>query len=80
MARNKIPPTLAAFHSLPDDALIDVKFVAVLFDCSENTVWRRAKPGGMLPAPIRVSSQQTRWRVGGIRRALASLGDIQGAT
>lgn len=73
MAAKKIPPTLAVFRSLPDEALIDVKFVAVLFDCSENTIWRRAKPGGMLPAPIRVSPQQTRWRVGGIRKSLASL-------
>ena len=73
MAAKKIPPTLAAFHVLPDEALIDVKFVAVLFDCSENTVWRRARSGGMLPAPIRVSPQQTRWRVGGIRKALAAL-------
>ncbi len=74
MAAKKIPSTLAAFHSLPDEALIDVKFVAVLFDCSENTIWRRARTG-MLPSPIRVSSQQTRWRVGGIRRSLASLDD-----
>lgn len=77
MASKKIPPTLAAFHTLPDEALIDVKFVAVLFDCSENTVWRRARTG-MLPTPIRVSSQQTRWRVGGIRKSLASLGNCQG--
>ena len=72
MATKTIPPTLAAFNALPDEALIDVRFVAVLFDCSENTVWRRAKPG-VLPAPIRVSTQQTRWCVGGIRRALAAL-------
>lgn len=74
MAAKKIPPTLAAFRSLPDEALIDAKFVAVLFQCSENTVWRRAKLG-MLPKPIRVSSQQTRWRVGGIRQTLAALSD-----
>lgn len=77
MAAKKIPPTLAVFPTLPDDALIDVKFVAVLFDCSENTVWRRARTG-MLPSPIRVSSQQTRWRVGGIRKSLASLDNCQG--
>ena len=79
MAAKTIPPTLAAFNALPDEALIDVKFVAVLFDCSENTVWRRSKPGGMLPAPIRVSPQQTRWRVGGIRKSLASLDNDRAA-
>ena len=78
MAAYKIPLTLAAFHSLPDEALIDVKVVAVLFDCSENTVWRRAK-SGVLPVPIRVSPQQTRWRVGAIRKALVSAGGIMGA-
>ncbi|MFT3963708.1 helix-turn-helix transcriptional regulator [Propionivibrio sp.] len=77
MATKKIPPTLVAFNSLPDEALIDVRFVAVLFDCSDNTVWRRVK-SGMLPSPIRVSPQQTRWRVGGIRKVLASLDNCQG--
>ena len=51
MAAKKIPPTLAAFHVLPDEALIDVKFVAVLFDCSENTVWRRARRAGDARVP-----------------------------
>jgi predicted DNA-binding transcriptional regulator AlpA len=78
MASKKIPPNPAAFHSLPDEALIDVKFVAALFDCSENTVWRRSR-SGLLPAPIRVSTQQTRWRVGGIRKSLASLDNDRAA-
>lgn len=78
MASKKIPPSLAAFHTLPDEALIDVKFLSALFDCSENTIWRRSK-AGLLPAPIRVSTQQTRWRVGGIRKALASLDNVQEA-
>lgn len=76
MASKKTPPNLAAFHTLPDEALIDVKFLSALFDCSENTIWRRSK-NGMLPEPIRVSSQQTRWRVGGVRKALASLDNAQ---
>lgn len=72
MAQRTIPPTLAAFDSLPDSALIDVRAYALLLDCSANTIWRRAR-AGMLPAPIRVSPQQTRWRVGEVRKALASL-------
>lgn len=78
MASKTIPPNPATFHTLPDEALIDVKCVAALFDCSENTVWRRSK-AGMLPAPIRVSTQQTRWRVGGIRKALAALDNDRAA-
>ena len=73
MAAKKIPPTLAAFQTLPGEALIDVKFVAILFGCSENTVWRRSR-SGVLPVPIRVSPQQTRWRVGDVRCALAAVG------
>lgn len=68
MARNTIPPTLAAFDSLPDSALIDVKVVSGVFGCSENTAWRRY---GALA--IKVSPQQTRWRVADVRKALADL-------
>jgi len=70
MARNTIPPTLAAFDSLPDSSLIDVKVLSGIFGCSENTIWRRY---GSLA--IKVSPQQTRWRVGDVRKALASLGN-----
>lgn len=69
MAPNTIPPALAAFDSLPDSALIDVKVVSGIFGCSENTAWRRY---GVLS--IKVSPQQTRWRVVDVRNALAALG------
>lgn len=68
MANKTIPPLLAEFDRLAGSVLIDVKVVAGVFGCSENTVWRRY---GSLA--IKVSSQQTRWRVGDIRKALASL-------
>lgn len=68
MAQKTIPPTLAAFDLLPDSALIDVKVVSGVFGCSENTVWRRY---GSLA--IKVSPQQTRWRVADVRQALAAL-------
>lgn len=68
MARSTIPPLLAEFDHLPDSALIDVKVVSGVFGCSENTVWRRY---GSLA--IKVSQQQTRWRVADVRKALAAL-------
>ena len=71
MTKIAFPSSFAGFDSLPDSALIDVRTYARLLDCSENTVWRRAKAKA-LPAPIRVSSQQTRWRVGDVRKALVS--------
>lgn len=74
MARIFIPPALAAFDSLPDSALIDVKVVSGVFGCSENTAWRRY---GALA--IKVSPQQTRWRVADVRQALAALNKSQQA-
>jgi len=75
MAQRTISPHLLAFNSLPDLALIDVRTYALLLGCSENTIWRRVR-AKVLPAPIRVSSQQTRWRVGDVRRALESLENV----
>ena len=72
MRKETVPPALAAFDTLPDSALIDVRVFALLLGCSDNTIWRRAK-AKILPAPIRVSAQQTRWRVGDVRESLASL-------
>ena len=64
---------LECFTRLPDEALIDDKTVAGIFGCSRNTVWRRAKAGGIWPKAIRISAQQTRFRVGDVRNALAAL-------
>mgnify|MGYP001409848039 CR=1 FL=1 len=68
MATRTIPTALATFDDRPDSGLIDVKVVAGVFSCSTNTVWRRF---GRLA--IKVSPQQTRWRVGDIRKELAAL-------
>lgn len=60
------------FDKKPDAALVDVKAVAALLDVHPNSVWRLAR-SGKLPAPVKLSEQSTRWRVGDIRKALASL-------
>ena len=72
MAQRTTQPSLASVTLLPDDALIDVCLCALLMGCSENTIWRRARSGDF-PAAIRVSTQQTRWRLGSVREHLASL-------
>lgn len=72
MAKHTIPLALTEFDSLPDSALIDVRVYARLLSCSPNTIWRRAN-AKILPAPIRISPQQTRWRVGDVRQALSML-------
>lgn len=60
------------FDNKPDAALVDVKVVASLLDVHPNSVWRLAR-SGKLPAPVKLSEQSTRWRVGDLRRALSSL-------
>lgn len=69
----KIEAIVAGFERLPDDALVPDRVPAAIFGCSRNTVWRRAKAGGIWPRPIKVSEQQTRFRVGDIRKALQAL-------
>ncbi len=64
--------SLAQFPLLPPEALVDVKTVAALIGCSENTVWRMARTG-VLPRGIKISDAATRWKVGAVREYLASL-------
>ena len=71
--KKPISKSVESFDKLPDSALIDVRSLALLLGCSDNTIWRRSK-AGVLPVPIRVSPQQTRWRVGDVRCALAAVG------
>lgn len=62
----------ADFDSKPDAALLTDKTVAALLGVHRNSVWRMAR-SGRLPAPVKVAEQTTRWRVGDLRKALASL-------
>lgn len=62
----------AEFDKKGDAALVDVKTVAALLSVHRNSVWRMAR-SGRLPTPVIVAKQTTRWRVGDLRKALASL-------
>ena len=57
---------LANFDRHPDSALVDVKVVAKLFGCHQNTVWNQSK-SGVLPAPLKITPYMVRWRVGDLR-------------
>lgn len=61
------------FNRLPDDALIRLVFLMSwgLVPFSASTLWRKVRNGDF-PSPIKVSTQVTAWRVGDIRRWLAS--------
>lgn len=59
----------ATFTTAPDDAIVRVNVVAMLFACSTNTVWRMARDG-RLPPPKKVSTGISGWRAGDIRARL----------
>ena len=61
------------FSALPDDALIRLGTLIAwaLIPFSVATLWRKVRSGDF-PAPLKVSTQVTAWRVGDIRRWLAS--------
>lgn len=62
----------ADFSNKSDEALVDDKILAAVYGTHRNTIWRWAR-SGKLPAPLKVSDATTRWRVGDIRKHLASL-------
>lgn len=62
----------ADFDNKPDAALVDDKTVAAITGMHRNSVWRLARED-KLPAPVRVTEHTTRWRVGDLRKFLASL-------
>ncbi len=68
-ATKHIPHSLLNFDSLPDTAFVRVGTVAGLLDCSEITVWRKAKDG-TIPKPKKLSARVTGWNVGELRTAL----------
>lgn len=60
---------LRHFNELPPDANVRASVLAVLFACSEVTIWRWAA-AGKLPAPRKLGPRITAWNVGQIREAL----------
>lgn len=60
------------FDAYPDSAFISARTLARVFEVSEVTVWRWAK-AGKLPAPRKLGMNTTRFSVGEVRRAIATL-------
>lgn len=67
-----LPRAFTEFSSWPDEAFVQIQVVALLFDCSRSTVWRRIKQG-IIPAPVKLAESCAAWRVGELREALALL-------
>lgn len=68
------PEAFTKFATWPDDAFVRIDVVARLFACSRATVWRRTA-AGILPAPVKLSTCSTAWRVGDLRRVLRALAE-----
>ena len=67
-----LPNALRSFDQLPDTAHVRQAVVKALFGCSDATVWRRVRDGG-IPRPHKLSARVTAWNVGELRSALATL-------
>lgn len=62
------------FDTLPDSALVRLPTVRQVLPWGRTTIWRRVNDG-TLPAPLKMpGSTCIAWRVGDIRRFLASIG------
>jgi predicted DNA-binding transcriptional regulator AlpA len=67
--KRRVDRVLETFPFLPNEALIDIRAVCVLFGRSRASTWRDVA-AGRLAAPVKVGCS-TRWRVGDVRAALA---------
>lgn len=76
LAKERAFELYKAFDHLPDDALVGMRVVTLLEDCSNATAHRRIR-AGLIPAPEHVGGM-TRFRVGALRAARAAPADQSG--
>lgn len=64
------------FNDLPDMAMIQVRPLInfKVLPYSATTIWRKCR-SGEFPAPIKMSSGITAWKVGDIRKYLEAIGN-----
>ena len=67
---------ITTFNDLPDMAMIQVRPLVnfKVLPYSATTIWRKCRKGEF-PAPIKMSSGITAWRVGDIRKYLEAIGN-----
>lgn len=65
-------PGLSQFDELPNAAHVDLRMVMGITGRSRASIYRDVS-AGRLPQPVRFTTGCTRWRVGDLRQALASL-------
>lgn len=67
--KSKTEAKLKQFHLLPDEALIGIDVLCALLDRSRASIWRDVK-SKRCPAPVKIGTRCTRWRVGDLRKAV----------
>lgn len=70
----KLTEKLSRFDRLPDEALVSIEVLCALRDRSRASIWRDVKSGNC-PAPVKIGTRCSRWRVGDLRNATKSLSD-----
>lgn len=66
-----IPLELANFDQLPNSAHVRLPVVAGLYGSSYSNIWRNVKKG-LIPSPVKLTTNTTAWNVGELRAALAN--------
>jgi len=65
---SKLAEQLELFNSLPNCALVALPVVCAIRGRSSASIWRDVR-AGRCPAPIKIGTRCTRWRVGDLRQA-----------
>lgn len=64
-----LPESVAAFDTLPEEALVDLRTVTVLSCRSKSSIYRDIT-AGRLARPVHIGPKSARWRVGDVREYL----------
>jgi predicted DNA-binding transcriptional regulator AlpA len=62
----EVSAAVRLFDELPNSALVSIKTIAALEECSLSTVWRRIR-SGHLPKPTKLGARTIRINVGEYR-------------
>ena len=64
-----LPDSVAAFDTLPDEALVTLQAIITLSCRSKSSIYRDIA-ASRLARPIHIGSKSARWRVGDVREYL----------
>ena len=65
-----------SFDDLRNTTMVNARTMSLRLDAHEDTIWRWSRTG-ILPKPIKVGENTTRWNVGEVKAALNNLEDCR---